>query len=62
MARLKADPDRFLAGLDLFRAGKAPRLLFTGGASPSRPGQSPEGQRYASLEFLLPPWPARHLW
>ena len=40
------DPDRFLAGLDLFRAGKAPRLLFTGGASPSRPGQPPEGQRY----------------
>jgi uncharacterized SAM-binding protein YcdF (DUF218 family) len=40
------DPDRFLAGLDLFRAGKAPRLLFTGGASPFRPGQLPEGQRY----------------
>ena len=40
------DPDRFLAGLDLFRAGKAPRLLFTGGASPFRPGQPPEGQRY----------------
>ena len=28
------DPDRFLAGIDLFRAGKASRLLFTGGASP----------------------------
>jgi len=40
------DPDRFLAGLDLFRAGKAPRLLFTGGASPFRPGQLPEGQLY----------------
>ena len=40
------DPDRFLAGLDLFRAGKAPRLLFTGGASPFRPGQPPEGERY----------------
>ena len=40
------DPDRFLAGLDLYRAGKAPRLLFTGGASPFRPGQPPEGQRY----------------
>ena len=39
------DPDRFLAGLDLYRAGKAPRLLFTGGASPFRPGQPPEGQR-----------------
>ena len=40
------DPDRFLAGLDLYRAGKAPRLLFTGGASPFRTGQLPEGQHY----------------
>lgn len=40
------DPDRFLAGVDLFRAGKAPRLLFTGGASPFSPGQHPEGQHY----------------
>ena len=37
------DPDRFLAGLDLYRAGKAPRLLFTGGVSPFRSGQPPEG-------------------
>ena len=28
------EPDRFLAGLDLYRAGKSQRLLFTGGASP----------------------------
>ena len=40
------DPDRFLAGLALYRAGKAPRLLFTGGASPFRPGQPLEGQLY----------------
>ena len=40
------NPVRFLAGLDLYRAGKSPRLLFTGGASPFRPGQPPEGQRY----------------
>ncbi len=40
------DPDRFLAGLELYRQGKAPRLLFTGGASPFWPGQPPEGQRY----------------
>ena len=40
------DPDRFLAGIDLYRAGKAPRLLFTGGSSPFRPGQKPEGDRY----------------
>ena len=39
------DPDRFLAGIDLYRAGKAPRLLFTGGSSLFRPGQPPEGDR-----------------
>ena len=47
------DPDRFLAGLDLFRAGKAPRLLFTGGASPFRPGQRPEGEHYLQEAALL---------
>ncbi len=51
------DPDRFLAGLDLYRAGKAPRLLFTGGASPFRPGQPPEGQRYLeeAAQLGIPP-------
>ena len=52
------DPDRFLAGLDLFRAGKAPRLLFTGGASPFRPGQLPEGQHYIQKAALLGVSPA----
>ena len=47
------DPDRFLAGLDLYRAGKAPRLLFTGGASPFRPGQRLEGQHYLQEAALL---------
>ena len=47
------DPDRFLAGLDLYRAGKAPRLLFTGGASPFLPGQAPEGQRYLQEALQL---------
>jgi uncharacterized SAM-binding protein YcdF (DUF218 family) len=40
------DPDRFLAGLELYWQGKAPRLLFTGGASPFLSGQQPEGARY----------------
>lgn len=40
------DSDRFIAGLELFRAGKASRLLFTGGVSPFMPGQPPEGQLY----------------
>ena len=60
------DPDRFFAGLDLFRAGKAPRLLFTGGASPFLPGQrrkaSATCRKRGSLVSLLPPWPVRHLW
>ena len=47
------DPDRFLAGLDLYRAGKAPLLLFTGGASPFRPGQPQEGQRYLQEALQL---------
>ncbi len=28
------DADRFFAGIDLYQAGKAPRLIFTGGALP----------------------------
>ena len=47
------DPDRFFAGLDLFFSGKAPRLLFTGGASPFRPGQLPEGMYYLQEAALL---------
>ena len=40
------DPDRFHAGLNLFFAGKAPRLLFTGGTNPFTPGQRPECHLY----------------
>ena len=40
------DPDRFLAGVDLFKVGRAPRLLFTGGQSPFHPGLPPEGTLY----------------
>jgi uncharacterized SAM-binding protein YcdF (DUF218 family) len=40
------DPDRFLAGLDLWRAGRAPQLIFTGGVSPYRPGMPSEGRLY----------------
>jgi uncharacterized SAM-binding protein YcdF (DUF218 family) len=29
-----SDADRFFAGIDLYQAGKAPRLIFTGGALP----------------------------
>ena len=44
---------RFLAGLDLYRAGKAPRLLFTGGANPFSSGLLPEGQYYLQEAALL---------
>ena len=37
----------------LFWAGKAPHLLFTGGASPFCPGQHPEGQHYLQEAALL---------
>ena len=40
------DSDRFLAGIELYRASKAPRLLFTGGANPFSPGQPLEGNLY----------------
>ena len=55
LARLSEwhDPDRFLAGVELYRVGKAPRLLFTGGASPFSPGQVPEGQLYLEEAALL---------
>ncbi|MFM9047847.1 MAG: YdcF family protein, partial [Cyanobium sp.] len=38
------DGDRFFGGLDLFRAGKAPLLLFTGGAIALQPGFPTEGE------------------
>jgi len=40
------DPDRFLAGLDLWRAGRAPRLIFTGGVNPFQPDMPNEGSLY----------------
>ncbi|MEB3290260.1 MAG: YdcF family protein [Leptolyngbya sp.] len=36
--------DRFWGGLELYRAGKAPRLIFTGGWVPWKPDQRPEGE------------------
>lgn len=37
------DPDRFFAGVDLLKAGKAPLLIFTGGQLPWLPNNPPEG-------------------
>ena len=36
--------DRFEGGIELFRAGKAPLLIFTGGHVPWRPNDRPEGE------------------
>ena len=38
------DPDRFFGGIELYRAGKAPVIVFTGGWVPWRPGLEPEGR------------------
>ena len=37
------DADRFFAGIDLYQSGKAPRLIFTGGALPWGKGSQNEG-------------------
>jgi uncharacterized SAM-binding protein YcdF (DUF218 family) len=44
------DPDRFYGGIELYKAGRAPLIIFTGGWVPWGPGLEPEGQvliRYA---------------
>lgn len=50
------DADRFFGGLELFRAGKAPLLLFTGGAVSLWQGLPTEGyvQRNEALGLGLP--------
>ena len=40
------DPDRFLAGIDLYKANKSNRLIFTGGINPLYPSLPPEGNIY----------------
>jgi uncharacterized SAM-binding protein YcdF (DUF218 family) len=38
------DPDRYYGGVELYKAGKAPLLIFTGGLLSSKPNSSSEGQ------------------
>ena len=40
------DPDRFLAGIDLYKANKSNRLIFTGGINPLSSDLPPEGDIY----------------
>ena len=40
------DPDRFLAGIELYKANKSNRLIFTGGINPINSDLPPEGEIY----------------
>ncbi len=40
------DPDRFLAGINLYKANKSNRLIFTGGINPFNADIPPEGDIY----------------
>ena len=42
------DPDRFLAGIDLYKENKSNRLIFTGGLNPLSSDLPPEGDIYLS--------------
>lgn len=44
-----ADADRFFGGIELYRAGKAPLLIFTGGWVPWAPDDPPEGEVLARI-------------
>ena len=41
-----SDPDRFFAGIDLYKAKKSNRLIFTGGINPLTSDLPPEGDIY----------------
>ena len=41
-----ADPDRFFAGIDLYKANRSNRLIFTGGINPLTMDLPPEGDIY----------------
>lgn len=52
------DADRFFAGVELYKAGKAPLLIFTGGWTPWQPQLPPEGQMLISYAVELGLQPA----
>ncbi len=45
--------DRFFGGVELYAAGKAPRLVFTGGLLPWQGDQEPEGQVLRRMALRL---------
>ena len=50
------DPDRFFAGIDLYKANKSNRLIFTGGINPLVSDLPPEGNIYIkeAIEMGIP--------
>lgn len=51
-----SDPDRFFAGIELFKAGKAPEIVFVRSFSPLNGGQEVEGdyQRQMAISMDIP--------
>ena len=47
------DPDRFLAGINLYKANKSKRLIFTGGINPLGSKLPPEGDIYLNEAILM---------
>lgn len=47
------DADRFFAGIDLYRAGKAPLVVFTGGWDPAEPRAPTEGEVLLSQAITM---------
>ena len=50
------DPDRFIAGIELYKYGKGKKLIFTGGFNPYDSNLPPEGDIYIdeALAFEIP--------
>jgi uncharacterized SAM-binding protein YcdF (DUF218 family) len=50
------DPDRFFAGLDLYKSGKAPKIIFTNGKLPWDKSAQTEGDilRKFALDYSVP--------
>lgn len=48
-----SDADRFWGGIDLYQAGKAPQLIFTGGLVPWEPDAIPEGQILRTMAIRM---------
>tara|TARA_B100000579_G_scaffold241225_1_gene197779 strand:- start:9620 stop:10264 length:645 start_codon:yes stop_codon:yes gene_type:complete len=47
------DPDRYFAGISLFKKGKAPKLFFTGGTTPFEKESKDEGTLYKEHAISL---------